>query len=107
MKIAIPLLAVALAIAPASSASAASHAREAVAAAPSWTDAEVRKVDRDAGKITLRHQEIRSLEMPPMTMVFVVKDRAMLDQVKQGDPVRFAAEKVGGILTVTALEPRK
>ena len=70
-------------------------------------DAEVRKVDKDAGKITLKHGELKSLEMPPMTMVFQVSDRSMLDKVKAGDKVRFAAAKVGGQLTVTAIEAAK
>lgn len=66
---------------------------------------EVRKIDKDAGKITLKHEPIPNLEMPGMTMVFRVKDPAMLDQVKAGDKVRFAADKVGGALTVTQIEP--
>ena len=70
-------------------------------------EGEVRKVDKDAKKITLRHGEIKSLEMPAMTMVFQVKDAAMLDRVQTGDKVRFKAEKVGGAFTVTVLEPAK
>jgi len=65
------------------------------------TEGEVRKVDKDAGKLTIKHGEIKNLEMPPMTMVYRVKDPAMLDQVKPGDRVRFTAEKIGGALTVT------
>ncbi len=71
------------------------------------TDAEVRKVDKDNGKITLKHGEIKNLEMPGMTMVFQVKDPAMLDKVKSGDKVRFTAEKIGGALVVTSIEPAK
>lgn len=71
------------------------------------TEAEVRKVDKGAGKITLRHGELKNLEMPAMTMVFQVKDKAMLDQVKAGDKVRFAADKVGGAFTITRLEAAK
>jgi Cu/Ag efflux protein CusF len=67
-------------------------------------DGEVRKVDKDAGKITIRHGPIESLNMPPMSMVFRVKDPAMLDQVKAGDKVKFAAENVGGQYTVTQIE---
>jgi Cu/Ag efflux protein CusF len=67
-------------------------------------DGEVRKVDKDAGKITIRHGPIESLNMPPMSMVFRVKDPAMLDQVKAGDKVKFAAENVGGQYTVTKIE---
>ena len=70
-------------------------------------DGEVRKVDKAAGKITLRHGPIPSLDMPDMTMVFRVKDPAMLDQVKVGDRVRFAADKIGGQYTVVKIEPAK
>ena len=80
---------------------------DAAAAAHAKADAEVRKVDKDAGKITLKHGEIRNLDMPPMTMVFQVKDKAVLDTVKQGDKVKFTAEKVNGAYTVTSIEPAK
>ncbi|MEX2199060.1 MAG: copper-binding protein [Burkholderiales bacterium] len=73
-------------------------------AAGDMTDAEVRKVDRDAKKITLKHGEIKNLDMPPMTMVFQVKDAAMLEAVKTGDKVRFSADKVGGAYTLTSIE---
>lgn len=75
--------------------------------APVMTEAEVRKVDKDAAKITLRHGEIKNLDMPAMTMVFQVKDKAMLDMVKAGDKVRFAADKVGGAFTITQIESAK
>jgi len=69
------------------------------------TDGEVRKIDKDNRKITLRHGEIRNLDMPAMTMVYHVKDRALLERVKQGDKVRFHAEQVNGAIVITALEP--
>ena len=84
-----------------------SHHAAAAAPANEMAEGEVRKVDKDAGKITLKHGELKSLEMPPMTMVFQVTDKAMLDKVKAGDKVRFAAAKVGGQLTVTAIESAK
>lgn len=67
---------------------------------------EVKKVDKDAGKITIRHGELKDLGMPAMTMVFQVKDRAMLERVNPGDQVNFVADKVDGKLTVTQLESR-
>jgi Cu(I)/Ag(I) efflux system protein CusF len=76
----------------------------AAAAAPVMVDGEIRKVDKDAGKLTIKHAELTNLGMPPMTMVFKVQDKAMLAQVTAGDKVRFAADKVGGAITVTALE---
>ena len=69
------------------------------------SDGEVRKVDKEQGKVTLRHGPIQSLEMPGMTMVFKVADPKMLDKVKEGDKVRFSADRVGGAITVTHIEP--
>ena len=69
------------------------------------TDGEVRKIDKEQGKVTLKHGPIANLEMPGMTMVFKVSDPKMLDSVKEGDKVRFSAEKVNGAITVTAIEP--
>ena len=65
---------------------------------------EVRKVDKDAGKVTIRHGPLANLDMPPMTMVFHVKDRTILDQLKAGDKIKFTAEKVDGAFTVTRIE---
>jgi Cu/Ag efflux protein CusF len=77
------------------------------AATNAMADGEVRKVDKDAKKITVKHGEIKNLNMPPMTMVFQVKDPAMLDQVKQGDQIRFEAEQVNGALVISKVEPVK
>ena len=71
------------------------------------TDAEVMKIDKPQQKITLKHGEIKNLDMPPMTMVFRAQDPAMLDAVKVGDKVKFDADKVGGQYTVTKLAPAK
>ena len=75
-------------------------------AGAAMADAEVRKVDKEQGKITLKHGEIKNLDMPPMTMVFRVKDPAMLGRVKEGDKIRFSADKVGGQYTVTDIETK-
>ena len=66
----------------------------------------IRKVDKAAGKITIRHGELRNLGMPGMTMSFHVSDPAMLEKVKPGDSVRFVAEEVHGALTITRMEPK-
>lgn len=71
------------------------------------SEGEVRKVDKEAKKLTIRHGPIANLDMPPMTMVFQVQDAAMLDTVKSGDKVRFNAEKSGGAFTVTHIETAK
>jgi len=68
------------------------------------SEGEVRKVDKDAKKITLRHGPLANLDMPAMTMVFQVKDAAMLDQVKEGDKVKFKADKVGGAFTIMQID---
>ena len=65
---------------------------------------EVRKVDRNNQKITIKHGEIKSLDMPPMTMVFTVKDPALLDAAKPGDKVRFGVAREEGKFVVTAIE---
>ena len=70
-------------------------------------DGEIRKVDMDNKKITIKHGEIKHLDMPGMTMVFQVKDPAMLTTVKTGDKVRFKAEKSGGAIVVTEIQPAK
>ncbi len=83
-------------------------AAKAAAQAPDvLTGAEVRRVDKAGKKITLKHEEIKSLDMPPMTMVFQVKDPAMLDRVKAGDKVKFSAENIGGAYTLTQIEAAK
>ena len=68
---------------------------------------EVRKVDKDQGKVTIRHEPLTNLGMPAMTMVFRVKDPAMLDAVKEGDKIRFVAERVNGAITVMKWEPAR
>jgi len=75
--------------------------------AADMADGEIRKVDKDAKKITIKHGAIAHMDMPPMTMVYQVKDPAMLDQVKAGDKVKFSADKMGGAYVVTRIEPAK
>ena len=67
-------------------------------------EGEVRKVDMDAKKITLKHGPIANLGMPAMSMVFRVKDAAFLEKVKAGDKVKFSADKIGGALTITGIQ---
>ena len=65
---------------------------------------EIRKVDKAASKITIKHGEIKNLDMPPMTMVFQMRDPALLDKAKAGDKVRFSAAQQEGAIVVTAIE---
>jgi Cu(I)/Ag(I) efflux system periplasmic protein CusF len=67
------------------------------------TDGEVRKIDKAQSKITLKHGEIKNLEMPPMTMVFRIKEPKLLEALTVGDKVKFAAEKIDGNYVVTQI----
>jgi Cu/Ag efflux protein CusF len=73
----------------------------------SMSDGEIRKIDKEAGKITIKHGEIKSLEMPPMTMVFTAKEKSMLDKIQVGDKVKFAVVHEGGKMVVTDIVPAK
>jgi Cu(I)/Ag(I) efflux system protein CusF len=77
------------------------------AAAKELADGEVRKVDKAAGKVIIKHGEIKSVNMGPMTMAFTVKSPALLDNVAVGDKVKFSVEQKGGDYVVTALEKAK
>jgi Cu/Ag efflux protein CusF len=67
----------------------------------------VKKVDKGAGKVTISHAPLKNLGMPKMTMVFRVKDPAMLDRLKEGDEILFIADKVDGAFTVMSFESAK
>ena len=68
------------------------------------SDGEIRKVDKDAKKVTIKHGPLLNLDMPAMTMVFQVTDPGALDQLKAGDKVKFLAEKIDGVYTATKIE---
>ena len=74
------------------------------AQAPDLTDGEVRKIDKDGGKLTLKHGAIKHLDMPGMTMVFQVSDKALLDKVKVGEKVRFRVTSEQGRYVVTDIQ---
>lgn len=74
------------------------------ASTANMADGEVRKIDKEAKKITIKHGEIKNLDMPGMTMVFQVREEALLSKVKAGDKVRFTAEKIGGAIVVTDIQ---
>lgn len=71
-----------------------------------YTEAEVRRVNPAGQEITLKHGEIKNLDMPPMTMVFKVADPQLLTPLKAGDRVRFTAEQRNGTYTVLKLEKK-
>ena len=96
----------ALALAPMPAALAQATPASAVAA-DAMSTGEVRKIDKGAGKMTIRHGPLANLGMDAMTMVFRVSDKAVLDQVRVGDQIRFVAEEANGQLTVTRLEKQQ
>ena len=77
------------------------HHPAAATASANMTEGEIRKVDREAKKLTIKHGEIKNLDMPPMTMVFQVKDVSLMDKLKAGDKIRFVAESTASGLVVT------
>lgn len=84
-----------------------SVATESAKTSTEMADGEVRKIDKENKKITLKHGVIKSMDMPGMTMVFQVKDAAMLDKLKAGDKVKFKAEQVGTAIFVTDIQTAK
>lgn len=77
------------------------------AAMTDMAEGEIRKVDVENKKITIKHGTIKNLDMPGMTMVFQVKDPAMVDRVKPGDKILFTAEKLNGAIVVTDIQMAK
>jgi Cu/Ag efflux protein CusF len=77
------------------------------ATATALTAGVVKKIDMANKKITLKHEEIKNLEMPGMTMVFQVKDEAVFGNAKVGDKVQFRAEKQAGAIVITQMEAAK
>ena len=68
-------------------------------------EGEVRRIDPGTQKITIKHGEIKSMDMPPMTMVFTAAQPALLNNLKVGDKIRFAVDQQAGKMTVTRIEP--
>jgi len=94
--------------APAASAPAhGAHSTHAAGMMEGQGEGEVRKIDRASKKLTLKHGEISGMDMPPMTMVFAVKEAVLLDRIKVGDPVRFKVQQAGTSLLITELEPAR
>lgn len=74
------------------------------AVAQEFTKGVVKKVDPKGKKVTVRHEELKTLEMPAMTMVFRTADDAMLERLKEGDAIEFVAERINGKLTITQMK---
>ncbi|MNV31142.1 Cation efflux system protein CusF precursor [compost metagenome] len=73
----------------------------------SLTEGEIKKVDLDNGKVTIKHGDIQHLDMPGMTMVFTAKDKSLLANVKPGDKVKFMVVNEGGKMVVTDIQPAR
>lgn len=71
--------------------------------AKGYTNGQVKKVNTETNQITIRHEEIKSLDMPPMTMVYIAKNKSMLQGIKPGDQIKFTAMSNGGKLYLTNL----
>ena len=93
-----------VAVSPTAARAGSSASQGAPAATSAKADGEVRRIDKAQGKLTLKHGPIANLDMPGMTMVFKVTDPKMLEAVKEGDKVRFSAERIDGAITVTAID---
>ncbi|SCW80177.1 Cu and Ag efflux protein CusF [Rhizobium mongolense subsp. loessense] len=72
--------------------------------AEEFTKGVVNKVDAKAKKVTIKHEDLKSLDMPAMTMVFRVEDPALLEKLKEGSNIEFVAQRVNGKLTVTEVK---
>ncbi len=102
VKLALPtMVATVVAAAPATT------PKTAAASAEEMVAGEIRKIERDTKKITIKHAEIKSLDMPAMTMVFQLNDPALMDKVQVGDNVKFKVEKIGRAYVVTDVVTQK
>lgn len=90
--------------APATTTATASASTPAATADVPMTPGEITRVDKRASKLTIRHEEIKNLDMPPMTMVFGLKDATQVAQFNPGDKVRFQVQDEGGSLMITRIE---
>ncbi len=77
------------------------------AAAQALVAGEVKKIDKPAGRITLKHAEIKAYDMPGMTGAYKVQDPSMLDKVQVGDHVQFSLDRVNSVYTITKIEAQK
>jgi Cu/Ag efflux protein CusF len=79
----------------------------AIFAADDLSEGTVKKIDAPSQRVMLAHGPIANIGMAPMTMMFKVKDAAMLKKLKDGDKVRFRVEDVGGEYTIVRIEAAK
>ena len=80
------------------------HSKMESAQAPAMTDGEIKKIDQTNGKVTIKHGDIKHLDMPGMTMVFTAKDKSILSNLRPGDQVKFMVLSEGGKMIVTEIK---
>ena len=76
-------------------------------AVASMSEGEIKRINKETGKVTIKHGPLQNLDMPGMTMLFRMQDPAMLDQIKEGDKIKFVADKVDGTFVVKSLQVEK
>ncbi len=81
------------------------HAKMAASPQMAMTDGEIKKIDLDNGKVTIKHGQIKHMDMPGMTMVFTAKDKSLLSNLKPGDKVVFMVVHENGKMIVTDIQP--
>lgn len=63
---------------------------------------EVRRVDAQAGKITIKHGAIPDLQLPAMSLVYRI-DAALLAGIQPGDKVKFTAKRENDQYVITKI----
>ena len=71
---------------------------------PVWVKTDVSKIDLETGKVTIKHGEIKHMDMPGMTMVFTAKDKSLLTSIKPGEKIKFMVINEGGKMIVTDIQ---
>jgi Cu/Ag efflux protein CusF len=80
------------------------HSHADAVSASHMAEGEIKKINRDNKKMTIKHGDIKSLDMPGMTMVFQIRDTSLLETFKAGDKVKFVIEKLDGAFVVTSMQ---
>ena len=68
------------------------------------TSAVVKSVDPANGKVTLSHDQVKTLNWPAMTMTFGVKDKSLLDKLAVGKKVDVEFTQQGSNYVVSAVK---
>jgi Cu/Ag efflux protein CusF len=71
-----------------------------------WASGEIRRLDPENKRLTIKHGDIKSIDMPPMTMVFYVKESSLLEGFQVQDTVEFQTTAEGTKYIVTAIRKK-